>query len=281
MIVCAVPWHSIRNLPLPVQLANRTMTDTSQPERTIPVVETEHLSVHYGHRSALDDVSITIRSGEVVGLLGPNGAGKSTLLKVIAGMVPSSHGICRFREREITGPERCITYVPQRSGADWGFPIPVLDAVLIGLGRETPRYRGFNRSERTRAMDALRSVHMDHLAQVQIGALSGGQQQRVFLARALLACGDVLLLDEPFSGVDIPTQELFVSILSELKQGGTAIVYATHDLDQARQTADRVILLNRQIVFQGRPREAFTPGNIRATFGGQIVMVETATGVDP
>lgn len=240
------------------------------------VISTEHLAVHYGQRSALEDVSIAINAGEVVGLLGPNGAGKSTLLKVMAGMVPASHGICRFHDREISGPESCITYVPQRSGAEWGFPISVIDAVLLGLGRETPRFRRFNRAERDKAMTALHSVHMDHLAHVQIGALSGGQQQRVFLARALLACGEVLLLDEPFSGVDIPTQDLFVSLLEGLTSRGTAIVYATHDLDQARRTADRVILLNRRVVAQGPTSEVFTPANVRETFGGQAILFETA-----
>ncbi|HYI25415.1 MAG TPA: metal ABC transporter ATP-binding protein [Thermomicrobiales bacterium] len=245
-----------------------------------PVITTEHLAVHYGHRSALEDVTIEIRSGEVVGLLGPNGAGKSTLLKVMAGMVPVSHGICRFRDRAIDGPERCISYVPQRSGAEWSFPISVLDAVLLRLGRDTPRFRRFNASERERALAALRSVQMDHLAHVQIGALSGGQQQRVFLARALLACGDVLLLDEPFTGVDIPTQELFVSLLSDLAQRGTAIVYATHDLDQARRTADHVILVNRRVVAQGPTSQVFTQEHIRTTFGGQVVMLDTTAGAD-
>jgi manganese/zinc/iron transport system ATP- binding protein len=255
------------------------MTEFHQPGIAPPVIESEHLSVHYGHRSALEDVDIAMYPGEVVGLLGPNGAGKSTLLKVIAGMVPPSHGICRFQGRPIAGPERCITYVPQRSGADWNFPIPVLDAVLIGLGRDTPRYRRFNRTERERAMEALRSVQMDHLAKVQIGSLSGGQQQRVFLARALLACGEVLLLDEPFTGVDIPTQELFVSLLGDLTSRGTAIVYATHDLEQARQTASRMILLNRRVVAQGPTNEVFTPENVRAAFGGQVWMVEVPSAV--
>jgi manganese/zinc/iron transport system ATP- binding protein len=251
------------------------MTDTSLDQSTgAPVVETRHLSVHYGQRPALDDVSIAVHAGEVVGLLGPNGAGKSTLLKVIAGMVPASHGTCEFRGEPLDGPNPCITYVPQRSGAEWSFPISVLDAVLLGLSRTAPRFRGFNAHERERAMDALRHVQMEPFAGVQIGALSGGQQQRVFLARALLACGDVLLLDEPFTGVDIPTQELFVSLLADLRARGTAIVYATHDLDQARHTSDRLILLNRHVVAQGPSREVFTAEHVHATFGGRVIVLD-------
>jgi ABC-type Mn2+/Zn2+ transport system ATPase subunit len=240
-----------------------------------PVLTTRHLGVHYGHRPALEDVSITMREGEVVGLLGPNGAGKSTLLKVIAGMIPASHGTCALRGKEIHGPEPCITYVPQRSGAEWAFPISVLDAVMLGLARQTPRFRGFNDGERERALAALRDVQMDEFARIQIGALSGGQQQRVFLARALLACGEVLLLDEPFTGVDVPTQELFVSLLDDLKRRGTAIVFATHDLEQARNTADRLILLNRHVVATGPSESVFTPANMQATFGGRVIVLES------
>ena len=240
-----------------------------------PVLTTRNLAVHYGHRSALEDVSITVHEGEVVGLLGPNGAGKSTLLKVIAGMIPASHGVASLRGQEIHGPEPCVTYVPQRSGAEWTFPISVLDAVMLGLARTTPRFRGFNGAERERALAALRDVQMDGFASIQIGALSGGQQQRVLLARALLACGDVLLLDEPFTGVDVPTQELFVSLLDVLKRRGTAIVFATHDLDQARHTADSLILLNRHVVATGPSEAVFTPANVQATFGGRVVVLES------
>jgi ABC-type Mn2+/Zn2+ transport system ATPase subunit len=125
----------------------------------------------------------------------------------------------------------------------------------------------------------LRDVQMDGFASVQIGALSGGQQQRVFLARALLACGDVLLLDEPFTGVDVPTQELFVSLLDVLKRRGTAIVFATHDLEQARHTADNLILLNRHVVATGPSRDVFTPANVQATFGGRVVVLESQAKV--
>ncbi len=239
-----------------------------------PVLATGGLAVHFGNRSALEDVDISIRAGDVVALLGPNGAGKSTLLKVMAGMVPPSHGSCTFHGQEIRGPHPSIVYVPQRSGADWTFPISVLDSVMLGSGRDAPRWRRFGPAERARAMQALRSVEMDTLAGVQIGSLSGGQQQRVFLARALLAGGDVLLLDEPFTGVDIPTQDLFVTILHELLERGVAVAYATHDLEQARRTANQFILLNRRVIATGTREAVFTPALIHQAFGGRVLVLD-------
>lgn len=241
----------------------------------------QNLSVHYGNRPALEDVSIVVPAGEVVGLLGPNGAGKSTLLKVFAGMVPPSHGACLFQGRPIRGAQPEITYVPQRSGADWTFPISVLDAVLLGLARATPRFRGFGGGERRQALEALRHVEMERYADVQIGALSGGQQQRVFLARALVSCGSILLLDEPFTGVDVPTQELFVSLFDDLKARGTSIVYATHDLDQARQSSDTVMLINRRLIAAGPPADMFQSSKIQETFGGNVIVIAASGDLEP
>ena len=238
-----------------------------------PVITTNHLSVHYEQRPALVDVSIDVFAGETLSVLGPNGAGKSTLLKVIAGMLPASHGSVSMDGAPLTGTNPRITYVPQRSGADWTFPISVIEVVLLGISRSTPRWRPFSRHDRARATTALAEVGMDSLANVQIGSLSGGQQQRVFLARALLQCGDVLLLDEPFSGVDVPTQEMFVRLFDELGKRGTAIVYATHDLSQAQQTSDRVLLINQRLIAAGPPAEVMTPRELYATFGGHVIIM--------
>ncbi len=258
------------------------MSETiDQSTTSAPVLTTRNLSVHYGNRPALEDVSITVWSGTVVGLLGPNGSGKSTLLKVLAGIVPASHGACQFRGLDLRGPQPGITYVPQRSGAVWTFPISVLDAVLLGLARATPRYRRFSAIERRRALEALRHVEMERYANVQIGALSGGQQQRVFLARALLACGAVLLLDEPFTGVDVPTQELFVSLFDDLKARGTSIIYATHDLEQARQTSDTVLLINRTLIATGPPGYVFQSAKLQEAFGGAVIVLTAPGAVEP
>ena len=247
--------------------------DSRQHQSAFPIVECDDLSVHYEDRSALRNITVDIYPGEILGLLGPNGAGKSTLLKVIAGMLPASHGIARFRGEPITGSMSCITYVPQRTDADWTFPISVLDATLLGLAPARSRWKPFGKQDRELAMHALEQVRMDDLASAQIGALSGGQQQRVFLARALLACGDVLLLDEPFTGVDVPTQEMLVAIFRELSDHGTAVVYATHDLQQAARTSDNLLLLNGDVIAYGPPRVAMNHDALQRTFGGQVVIL--------
>jgi manganese/zinc/iron transport system ATP- binding protein len=244
----------------------------SRTHRT-PILSTGELAVHYDNRSALRDVTLEIYPGETVSLLGPNGAGKSTLLKVFAGMLPASHGAVTFEGRTLDGPHALVTYVPQRAGADWTFPISVLEATLLGLAPSRSRWRPFSREDRDRAMTSLAQVGMDHLSSAQIGALSGGQQQRVFLARALLACGKLLLLDEPFTGVDVPTQEMLVDLFETLRRNGTAVVYATHDLQQAARTSDRVLLLNERVIADGPPRDVLTESLLRQTFGGQVVIV--------
>ncbi len=238
-----------------------------------PILSAHGVSVHYENRSALRDVDLDIVPGTTTSLLGPNGAGKSTLLKVFAGMIPPSHGEVTFENEPIHSARDCVIYVPQRSGTDWTFPISVLDATLLGLSRARSRWRPFSRNDREMAMHALEQVGMDHLSHAQIGALSGGQQQRVFLARALLSNGRVLLLDEPFTGVDIPTQEMLVELFARLRRQGTAIVYATHDLQQAAVTSDDVVLLNGGIIARGTPRQVMTEELLRETFGGQIIIV--------
>lgn len=240
-----------------------------------PVLVCDHVTVHYDQRSALRDASVSIYPGTTVSLLGPNGAGKSTLLKVISGMIPPSHGSVSFMGEPMNGPDQCVTYVPQRSDVDWTFPISVFDATILGLAPKRSRWSRFCDNDRVKTMDALKLVKMDHLADAQIGALSGGQQQRVFLARALLNRGTLLLLDEPFTGVDVPTQTMLVELFDDLRREGTSIVYATHDLAQAARTSDTVILLNGDLIAQGPPDDVFTEQNLTATFGGTIVTVDS------
>jgi ABC-type Mn2+/Zn2+ transport system ATPase subunit len=249
------------------------MIENKQPQ---PVLVTHGLTVHYDNRPAIHDIDLAIYPGQTTSLLGPNGSGKSTLLKTLGGMLPASHGSVSFQGHPLNRPHPQITYVPQRSGADWTFPISVLECVLLGVRHPRPRWKPFDRKEKEMALEALRQTGMHNLAHVQIGALSGGQQQRVFLARALLACGSVLLLDEPFTGVDVPTQELLVDLIDQLRQDGSAIVYATHDLAQAAATSNRVVLLNREIIASGAPAEVLDEARLRATFGGSVIVVPGA-----
>jgi ABC-type Mn2+/Zn2+ transport system ATPase subunit len=239
---------------------------------TVPRLTVENLGVHFGDRSALEDVSVSFSAAETVSLLGPNGAGKSTLLKVIAGVLLPTHGAIRYGEHRVSGPNQAIVYVPQRSSVDWSFPVSVLDVVLMARARRRSRLVPLGNQDRDQALAALDQVGMRRFAPVQIGQLSGGQQQRVFLARALLQEGEIYLLDEPFTGVDVPTQELVVSLFDQLRQEGRTIIYATHDLAQAMKSSDRIFLLNRKLIAAGPPVETMTTVNLRATFGGQAIV---------
>jgi manganese/zinc/iron transport system ATP- binding protein len=235
-------------------------------------LEVTNLSVHFGPRSALADVTCWFGAGQSASLVGPNGSGKSTLLKVLAGMLPPSHGVVLLDGRPVRQPSRAVVYVPQRSGVDWSFPLNVLDVAMMGLGLRRSRWRPLGHAEIEIALHALRQVGMDHLAGAQIGQLSGGQQQRVFLARALVQAGEVFLLDEPFTGVDIPTQELLFGLFDRLRNEGKTIVYATHDLASVAASSDRVLLLNRHLIACGPPREVMTAENLVAAFGGQAIL---------
>lgn len=230
------------------------------------------LSVHFDNRSALAGVSCRFAGGETASLVGPNGAGKSTLLKVLAGMLPPTHGAVRFDGAPVRRPNSAVVYVPQRSGVDWTFPLSVFDIAIMGRGLRRSRFHPISGDDRDAAMHALRQVGMDRLAGAQIGQLSGGQQQRVFLARALVQRGEVYLLDEPFAGVDIPTQELLVGLFDQLRGDGKTIIYATHDLALVAASSDRVLLLNRHLIASGPPRAVLTGDNLLATFGGQAVV---------
>jgi ABC-type Mn2+/Zn2+ transport system ATPase subunit len=245
---------------------------TFPPNTDAPRLQVDRLGVHFGNRSALENVSASFRAGETISLLGPNGAGKSTLLKVIAGVLPATHGSVRLHGHPLEGPNRAIVYVPQRSSVDWSFPVSVLDVVLMAHSKRRSRFVPFGRNDRDLALAALDQVGMRTFASVQIGQLSGGQQQRVFLARSLLQNGDVYLLDEPFTGVDVPTQELVVSIFDELRRSGRTIIYATHDLVQAQKSSDQIVLLNRSLIAAGRPNNTMTTDNLRATFGGMAIL---------
>ena len=253
----------------------RDAASSPEPYEPAPRLVADHVSVHFGRRLALQDVSVGFAGGETVSLVGPNGAGKSTLLKVLAGMLAPSHG--RVARHPLPdGRTPAVSYVPQRTGVDWTFPVDVLDVVLMGapVGTLLARLRPFNHALRRRALDVLDLVGMPHHARTQIGELSGGQQQRVFLARALMQDGDILLLDEPFTGVDVPTQDLLLTLLRGQCELGKTVIYATHDLDQARRAAGRVLLVNGAIIADGAPRDVLTPATLRATFGGQVVIFD-------
>lgn len=232
------------------------------------------VSAGYGDGLVLEGVSLSVPAGRLVGVIGPNGSGKSTLLKAILGLAPVVTGDITLDGRPIATQRGRLAYVPQREAVDWSFPVSAEQVVMMGRYPSVGWMRLPGASDRTAVRDALERVSLADLGQRQIGALSGGQQQRVFLARALVQEASVLLLDEPMTGVDQTTEQLIVRLLSDLRDAGTTIFHATHDLESAADHSDLLCFVNRRVVAFGPPAETFTPPILHATFGGELLIVQ-------
>lgn len=223
--------------------------------------------------AVLDAVSFTIRGGERVAVVGPNGAGKSTLFKVIVGLLPHRTGdVLVHGHSHHAGDCPSIGYVPQRDAVDWRFPVSVMDVVLMGRVREVGWLRRPGQRDRQAAQEALEQVGLAALARQPIADLSGGQQQRVFIARALAQRADVLLLDEPFSGVDVEAQAAIFEILDQLRQQRVTVLISTHDLQTATTRFDRLLLLNRRLLADGPAASVLTPDRLAAAYGGRLTV---------
>jgi ABC-type Mn2+/Zn2+ transport system ATPase subunit len=231
------------------------------------------VTVAYHDQVALSRVTLDVGAGEFVGVVGPNGAGKSTLLNAILGIVPLRGGIVLVGGRPPAQARAAIAYMPQRESVDWTFPVTVADVVLMGRQARIGWLRRASRADRAMVERTLAQVEMLGQRRTPIGHLSGGQQQRVFLARALAQEGDLLLLDEPLTGVDATTQEAILALLESLRQQGHTIVMTTHDLGVARAFCSRMLFLNRTLIAYGSPAETFTPDIIRRTYGGHVVRI--------
>jgi ABC-type Mn2+/Zn2+ transport system ATPase subunit len=250
--------------------------DHHQIER--PILEVTRLSFQYDGRSALEDISFQLKSGERVAVVGPNGAGKSTLFKVIAGILKATSGELDIYG-ESPGGHTCIAYVPQRSQVDWNFPASVADVVMMGRIGKLGLLRWPGKKDWEYVRRTLDEVGLGELSGRQISELSGGQQQRVFIARALAQEAELLLMDEPLTGLDLSTQAALFDILDELRQRGVTIMVATHDLDQAAEHFDRVMLLNRRLLGFGQPNEVFAPERLVEAYGGRLRLVRSGEGL--
>lgn len=229
-----------------------------------PVLRVRNLSVSYNGTHVLFDVSFDVEAGQRVAIVGPNGAGKSTLFKAILGLAPRTDGTVSTNGAE-------VGYVTQHSVVDRSFPVTVRDVVMMGRVGRMGWLRWHRPLDREIVQRSLAQVGMLEYAARQIGELSGGQQQRVFIARALAQEATILLMDEPFSGVDAPTQEAILGILDDLHQQGVTLLVSTHDLNLATDRFDRLALLNRQLIVYGPPREVVTPQALAAAYGGQAL----------
>lgn len=231
------------------------------------VVSAAGVSVVLGGRAVLEEIDLRVGSKELVGLIGPNGAGKTTLLRAILGLIPIHSG--RIVLGGVT-PDRArgtVGYVPQRHEFMWDFPISVEKAVMTGRVHRIGWLRRAGRADREAVAVALGRVRMTELTDRPIGELSGGQRQRVLVARALALEPALMLLDEPFTGLDVPTQELLTTLLGELRAEGKAVLMTTHDLPAAAAMCTRLCLLNRTVVADGPPDELRDPAVWLRAFG--------------
>lgn len=245
---------------------------------TAPIVAVDNISVRYNGHFALEDISFELEAGERIAVVGPNGAGKSTLFQVLAGLLRPSRGTVSIKGHE-PGGHVCIAYIPQRSQVDWSFPVNVTDVVMMGRIRRIGFLHWPRNVDRQSVRDSLEQVGMASLSDRQIGELSGGQQQRVFIARALAQEAELMLLDEPFTGLDVKSQQDIVDMLDMLRRRGVTVVVATHDLSLAADAFDRLMLLNHKLIGFGTAQETMLPDLLAEAYGGKLQIVPTADGV--
>lgn len=226
-----------------------------------------NLSVELGGREVLTSIDLTVDKGELIGLLGPNGAGKTTLLRTLLGLLRPREGTVLINDEPTRPRHAGLGYVPQRHEFAWDFPIPVENAVMSGRTGHLGLFRRPRVTDWNAVADALEQVGLADLRARPVGELSGGQRQRVLLARALALQPSVLLLDEPLTGLDMPTQEVLSELFRTLAREARAVLLTTHDLPGARHSCDRLALLNRKLIAVGAPEQLREPQVWMDTFG--------------
>jgi manganese/iron transport system ATP-binding protein len=247
-------------------------------EKETPALKIMGLCYRYNTHNALDQLSFEVGLGERLAVVGPNGAGKSTLFKIVAGVMKPSQGMVSVYGHDPSG-HICIAYVPQRSQVDWNFPVNVADVVMMGRISKMGPLRWPTRHDWQIVHRALNDVGMDAMAENGINELSGGQQQRVFIARALAQEAELILMDEPLSGLDQTTQDDLFQILDALRQRRVTVMVALHDLKVAAERFDRVLLLNRKLIGLGTAAEVLSAECLQEAYGGHLRLVPTADGV--
>ncbi|AMR46030.1 MULTISPECIES: manganese ABC transporter ATP-binding protein MntB [Bacillus] len=237
-------------------------------------VELDNVTVAYHKKPVLQDISLQVPEGKLIGIIGPNGAGKSTLIKTILGLVPRTSGDISIYGKDYKDQRTRIGYVPQRGSVDWDFPTSALDVVLMGRYGRIGLLKRPKKADVEMAKAALTKVGMLDYAKRQISQLSGGQQQRVFLARALCQNADIYFMDEPFAGVDAATERAIMTLLAELKEKGKTVLVVHHDLQTAEDYFDWILLLHLRKIAFGPAENVFTIENLQKTYGGRLTFLK-------
>ncbi len=238
------------------------------------LVELQDVTFGYGAAPVLEKIDLHLHSGQFAALVGPSGAGKTSLLKLILGSLRPTRGEIRIDGRALNGrPAPQVGYVPQLETVDWNFPVTVAQVVLMGRTRQSGWWPWPTKADRRVLATLLDSLEIGQLAERHIRDLSGGQQQRVFLARALIAKPDLLVLDEPTTGVDMRTAENVLHMLAGLNRQGMTILMTTHDLNAAAAHVPWVVCLNRRIIAQGRPEDVFNVATLNETYQADMLVI--------
>ncbi|MFW5734630.1 MAG: metal ABC transporter ATP-binding protein [Oceanidesulfovibrio sp.] len=238
--------------------------------RIVPAIQVDHLTVSYGPQTVLFDVNVTIERGLLVGVIGPNGGGKSTLIKAILGFVKRDIGGVSILGKPADKAKGLVAYVPQRGAVDWDFPITVGQVAMMGRYGRIPWWRDPGAKDRRIVDEALEMVRMGDFRDRQIGQLSGGQQQRVFMARALAQGAEVLLLDEPFAGVDAATERAILDVLHTARKAGKTLVVVHHDLATAAEYFDRLALIKKRLYAYGTPAAVLREDLMAQVYEGRL-----------
>ncbi len=247
----------------------KSVSDGSSPNVAY-AIEVDHLTVSYGPVPALLDVSLRIPPGKLVGIIGPNGSGKSTLMKAILGFLRPDVGQVRVFGQPAERAKGRVAYVPQRGSVDWDFPVTVREVALMGRYGHVPWWRDLGAEDRRIADEALEMVRMSQHAHRQIGQLSGGQQQRVFMARAMAQGAEILLLDEPFAGVDAATERAILDVLNRTRAAGRTLLVVHHDLATAAEYFDSLVLLKQRLYAFGPPAAVLNPELLSQVYEGNL-----------
>jgi len=237
-------------------------------------LEIENASIGYGEKTVIHNLNFQVPHGARVAVVGPNGAGKSTLFKALVGILPLQSGRILIHGESLGTHKDCVAYVPQREDVDWRFPVTVSDVVMMGRYGQIGWWSRPSKADKQIVRKSIEQMGISDLTDLSIGQLSGGQQQRAFLARALAQEPHILLMDEPFTGVDLTTQEATLNLLDHLHSRQVTAIISTHDLNLAASRFDLILLINHRLIAYGPPQEVFTKENLGSAFGNSLLVME-------
>lgn len=232
-----------------------------------------NLSVSYGEVTVFTDISVQFNPGKITGIIGPNGAGKSTLIKALLGLVKTKKGICNYNGKNIREVQKKIAYVEQRKDLDLSFPISVYELVLTGSYGKLGLFKTPDEDERKACKEAIKKVNMSDYCDRQIGNLSGGQLQRIFVARAILQQAEIVILDEPFVGIDLESEGAIMKILKQWRNENKTIIVIHHDLNKVFDYFDELVVMNHGIIDYGPTKEVYNSKNIEKAFSADLSSV--------